>query len=346
MKHLLYILLLLSTLDITAQISAAIISPVDSVNVGQQFTVQLRITKPLNTTFKSIDITPLHNPITLQNAITPADDQGNWANPDFELSPLEIGSDSKDLDFIPYNEIEWVEDKSLGKSYLETSIDYLFWDPGVFKLKAVDFVLTDSNTTVLPLEATTIFVRPPVMNIDTTKQIPVKPIKNIIREYRTWKDFLPFLLGAILLFITIFYLIKLKNKNKDNLDAEFEHIEPLVAPDIKALEKLSVLKKEQLWQKGEIKIYQSRLTDIIREYISNRYGIPAMESTTDEISMALKKDNRFDTIYESQLKEILTMADMIKFAKAKPPADIHDRFMDTAVHFVNNTKSTIIEEEE
>lgn len=346
MKQFIYLLLFLSCLDLTGQISATIISPVDTVDVGQQFTVQLRITKPLQSRFEAINVSPLHNPITIQNSINPADDSGVFDAPDFELSPLDIGSSDKEADIIPYNELKWIEDKSLGKSYLETSIDYLFWDPGVFKLRAVDFVLSDSTTEVMPLEGTLLFVRPPVMDIDTTKQIPVKPIKDIVREYRKWTDFLPHLIGIIALFTILFFLMRYKDRRKQNLNAELEYTEPYVAPHIKALDKLTQLKNEQLWQKGEVKTYQSRLTDIIREYLNNRYGIPAMEKTTDEITMALKKDNRFDHSYESQLKEILTMADMIKFAKAQPPADIHDRFMDTAIHFVNNTKSLATEEEE
>jgi len=265
--------------------------------------------------------------------------------PDFELSAITFeGDDDKDL-IVPYNLIKWTEDQSLGKSYWERKIDYLFWDPGVYKLDAVDFILSDSTTQVLPLEATTIFVRAPQMDIDTTKQIPVNPIKDIIRESRTWKDFLPYILALLGLLALLYFGYWLRNRRQANLNADLEYVEPYIEPHILAMQKLEVLDQEQLWQKGEVKTYQSRLTNIIREYLNGRFAIPALELSTFEITDKLKKDNRFNNTYEQQLVEILNMADLIKFAKAKPPADIHQRYMDTAIHFVNNTKSIATEEE-
>jgi hypothetical protein len=333
-----YVLFLIGS-SLTAQLSSAIISKVDTVEVGQLFSVQLRITKPLNTTFKAINLSPLHNPTTVINSLYTADDNGVYPSPDFEILEPNLGASANNPDIVGYNKLKWIEDKSLGKSYFEAKVDYLFWDPGVYKLRGVDFITTDSTTQVLELEGTAIFVRPPEMDIDTTKQIPVNPIKDIIREERSWRDFLPYLL-AFLIAITAFYLsLRYRRNKKKNLDLDFEEEEVYVAPHVKALEKLETLRKEELWQKGEIKEYQSRLTNIIREYIDGRYKIPAQEMSTEEITYGLKSNRAFDNRYETQLIEILTMADLIKFAKAKPPADIHDRFMNTAVDFVNKTKS-------
>ena len=59
--------------------------------------------------------------------------------------------------------------------------------------------------------------------------------------------------------------------------------------------------------------------------------------TTDEISMALSKAG-FNTKYIIDLKEILQIADLVKFAKATPQENIHIIFMGRAVEFVENTK--------
>lgn len=63
--------------------------------------------------------------------------------------------------------------------------------------------------------------------------------------------------------------------------------------------------------------------------------------TTDEISEALKNAD-FDKMYISDLKEILQIADLVKFAKATPQDDIHSIFMDRAVEFIKNTKEADI----
>jgi hypothetical protein len=41
--------------------------------------------------------------------------------------------------------------------------------------------------------------------------------------------------------------------------------------------------------KGEVKEYYSELTDIARNYIEEAIEIPAMESTTSELIVALRK---------------------------------------------------------
>ena len=104
-----------------------------------------------------------------------------------------------------------------------------------------------------------------------------------------------------------------------------------------ALEKLDNLDDAKLWQKGQIKEYQSELTFIIREYLENRYDMPALESTTDEITKALRKRD-FNKEDETDLQNILQIADLVKFAKATPAEELHQQFLDRAYGFVKKTK--------
>ena len=93
-----------------------------------------------------------------------------------------------------------------------------------------------------------------------------------------------------------------------------------------ALEKLNKLKKEEIWKQGKVKEFQSQLTFILREYLENRYNIRALEQTTGEILQSLYNidmDNKDINI----IKNILQIADMVKFAKAKPGEDIHKKFL-------------------
>ena len=46
---------------------------------------------------------------------------------------------------------------------------------------------------------------------------------------------------------------------------------------------LEKLKGEKLWQAGKVKDYYTELTDIVRIYIEERYGVQAIEMTTEEI---------------------------------------------------------------
>jgi hypothetical protein len=100
------------------------------------------------------------------------------------------------------------------------------------------------------------------------------------------------------------------------------------------------LKEKQLWQSGRVKQYQSELTGIIRQYLEDQFQIPALEMTTDEVARALR-DTTFDRKYEIRLKEILQMADLIKFAKANPDMSIHDQYWLDALSFVNDTTTIL-----
>jgi hypothetical protein len=95
-----------------------------------------------------------------------------------------------------------------------------------------------------------------------------------------------------------------------------------------------------LWQKGETKKYYTRLTEILRQYLENRYGILSLELTTSETLEALvktgfKKDESYKT-----LKNVLTGADLVKFAKYKPLGGENEQNLDNAYIFVNMTKAS------
>ena len=61
-------------------------------------------------------------------------------------------------------------------------------------------------------------------------------------------------------------------------------------------------------------------------------------STTDEILRSLKNVD-FDSSWKNKLQNILQVADLVKFAKAKPPPDFHDKVLHEAEDFVIATKA-------
>lgn len=166
-------------------------------------------------------------------------------------------------------------------------------------------------------------------------------IKPIIKEASSWRDYLPAMLvvlGLILVLGLVFFLVNRKGKEV----APPPPVRKVPAHEI-ANDKLDGLKKKQLWQNGEVKAYQSELTYIVREYLENRYGAQALESTTSEILNQLKSLDFNDTM-KTQLREMLELADMVKFAKAEPPIEAHERLMNYAESFVDKTKPELTEE--
>lgn len=104
-----------------------------------------------------------------------------------------------------------------------------------------------------------------------------------------------------------------------------------------ALQRLERLKAKNLWENGMEKEYFTELTDIIRDYLSARFGINAMEMTSRQImeTLASQPDVKNQRAY---IRKILDMSDFVKFAKVRPlPSDNVDAY-DSAVSFVRETE--------
>jgi activator of HSP90 ATPase len=100
---------------------------------------------------------------------------------------------------------------------------------------------------------------------------------------------------------------------------------------------LNALKEEKLWQQGAYKAYHIQLSDIIREYLENRFDIPVMESTTDEIKHLLRQKN-LEKSLRDQVISALRISDLAKFAKAIPLPDENEFCMATGYSLVENTQ--------
>lgn len=173
--------------------------------------------------------------------------------------------------------------------------------------------------------------------IDSTGLAPIKPI---LREPFTFRDAMPYVIALLvgLLLIGLLFLRKKKATSEPVI------IEVPIPPDEIALADLEKLRTKKLWQSGKIKEYQSELTHIVRAYIEARYQIPALESTTSEI-LEFTQLKELDKSLHQDLNEILNIADLIKFAKARPDIAIHDEFMKKAESFVTQTRQSKIVED-
>ena len=201
-----------------------------------------------------------------------------------------------------------------------------------FGLKVTSPVLKDS--TIAYLEK---------MNTGQTdsidfKQLQLNDIKPVQKPAFVWTDYLWILwivLGLILLLLLIGLVIVLvlRKKNKG-----YFFIPPQVLPPhVRALQELDKLKAGKIWQQGREKEFYTRITDILRVYMFERYRINAMEMTSGEILVEIRKRSEEDSVYNN-LVQILSVADMVKFAKHKPYMDENDLSLMNAYFFVNQTR--------
>lgn len=158
----------------------------------------------------------------------------------------------------------------------------------------------------------------------------VLDIKGIVKFNHSLLWYLYFVLAIILLMVIIYLAYKyIKKRNRKPTQ---EEIIQAIPPKEYALKQLSDLMALDLIQKGYIKEYYDKLSDIIRFYISRTYSIDGMEKTTAELYSMLK--NKVTPEHNRELKNYLLNCDFVKFAKLIPTQEDIEKDFNTAKKFV------------
>lgn len=136
---------------------------------------------------------------------------------------------------------------------------------------------------------------------------------------------------AVLLAGVIYLLVRYFGRKKRRTGAKRS-----VPPHVAAIRALEKLHSKKLWQNGKHKEYYSQLADIVRIYIQGRYGIGAMEMTSDQLLEAMRDSN--DEQLRTKLRELFALADLVKFAKMAPTPEDNEQAYFDAYFYIEETK--------
>lgn len=139
----------------------------------------------------------------------------------------------------------------------------------------------------------------------------IRPLKDIVDISGGFPIAQALILILAALAIAAFIYFRKRKKRKEE-----PALSPRLAEEI-ARDALKALKEMRLTEKGLIKEYYIRLSDIIRAYIENRYRISAMDRTTWELFQEMKS-NRIERLHVDRISDFLEECDMVKFAKYTP----------------------------
>lgn len=169
-------------------------------------------------------------------------------------------------------------------------------------------------------------------------KLGVFDIKAIQTPPFVWQDYIFYIIIGLLILLLLAAIgvgiyMYLQKKKKGY------YFKPVVVepPHVIALHALDHVKVEKLWQQGKEKEYFTEVTDILRKYIEDRFGISAFEMTSDEILNVVNNFMIAESSTES-LHQVLKLSDLVKFAKYKPFANENDLSLVNAYLFVNQTK--------
>lgn len=243
---------------------------------------------------------------------------------------------------------------------IEASIRIAAFEEGVYNLPPI---IIESRTPDGKVD--TLFFDPLEIDVKTIQldsaTFQPHPMKGMIQTPFNWDEFvftvnelwtaflelLPNLLIGkwviILIIVGICIWLIYKRKNAADAVQSYAAGEPA---HIVALRKLDAFRSNALWVPEKQKDFYSGVTDTLREYISRRYGVGAMEMTTAELFAAADSVEGFPVDQLEELKDLFQTADYVKFAKFVASDEESASAVPKAVRFVTMTYQSELEKQQ
>lgn len=225
-------------------------------------------------------------------------------------------------------------DVGSGRIKIDYKVPVQVFDSGTYRIPGFVFICGRDSAVSKPLFLT---VNPVKVKADDQ----ISPFTDVADpENSSIFDTLPdwlvnwwWLMVLVLILLVGGYLLYRRYKQKGSILPS----KPATPPYELAMQRLQRLKARKLWETGKEKDFYTILTDILRTYLDGRFGISAMEMTSREIMERLSEDPSLRES-RSKMRQILDMADFVKFAMVRPLPDDNVKAFDNAVAFVESTK--------
>lgn len=184
------------------------------------------------------------------------------------------------------------------------------------------------------------FPKKPVINFQillwmlffSPQNILAQELRNVKAPVDYPKDNWPMIMllavGAALVAIISYRLIK-NNRQKNDAE-EFTSWE-------KARYQLDQLEKSSLINQGQFEKYYVKLSEIVRDYLEERFDLRAPEMTTEEFLAHLKSTDVLNDQQKETLKKFLELSDLVKFAQFTPETEEQNKNLQIALKLIDQT---------
>lgn len=174
----------------------------------------------------------------------------------------------------------------------------------------------------------------PVDTVHADKYFPPKNVQDNPFSWDEWSKVLwASIVFALLFSLALYIAMRLKANKPVVKSVRLVRYQP---PHQKALKGIDKLKTDNSAQSDNQKDYYTKLTDILRRYIAERFGFDAMEMTSSEIiaNLRAQENGAIDEVVN-----LFRTADLVKFARHSVLANENDANLLNALSFINDTKT-------
>jgi hypothetical protein len=160
------------------------------------------------------------------------------------------------------------------------------------------------------------------------EEAQLKPIRGIVPTGRGWVAYLFWGAGAAVVLLAVGGVVwwRRRRQSIDRLNAELWD-----PPHIWARKALDHLELGDTNDRGQVKAYYFRLSEIMRRYVGAIRGYPAVELTTEEIAVRLHREE------DRQLVDLLRQLDVVKFADVVPDRMRREEHVGRAYAYIDET---------
>lgn len=178
------------------------------------------------------------------------------------------------------------------------------------------------------------------MPVDTAT-FEIHDIKGQMRYPLTFREVVPWVALGWLAAVLVILAVCLADMHRRRVSGKDAVKEPAY---IVALRSLDKYRGDRYWAPEKQKTFYSGVTDALKVYMDERFGVDAPEMTTAELFDALKSEKALEPELYNELKELFERADFVKFAKYTATDEDNAKVLPLAVRFVTNTYQTEPEE--
>lgn len=214
----------------------------------------------------------------------------------------------------------------LSRSYLLTTFDSATYVIPKIEVEVNKNKILSSNEIKLHVDN---------IKVDLDHPENIRPFREPIDGTFEWTfAILGWCLFLWVLIILLGYLLALLSRQRPMVRKI--KVTPPTPPHQVAITAIEALRIEHPTAQEEQKEYFVRLTNVLRNYIEERFAFNAMEMTTTEIITHLRQANA--PVALNELREVLDTADLVKFARYETSMVESDRTLLQAANYIQTTK--------
>jgi hypothetical protein len=218
-----------------------------------------------------------------------------------------------DLDSLPH--FEWVEKHPVdsvvhpGDRYYRQYLTVTSFDSGAWSIPRLPFLAGNKKYLSDSVRIEVVYTP-----IDPSKDYhDIKDIIDIPNPFAKW---IGWIVAAVTIgsLVLVIWLIRKKKIWKIITGAAPA---PRLSPYEEAIRQLEELERQHLPENGSVKVYYTRLSEILRLFLFRRLGVSSLAETSEELIVELRRlpvaEGQF-----TEIAETLRMSDFVKFAKYQP----------------------------